>query len=227
VLINPGLFLFTIFYTGLLGVALGAAFAESFKPKIILGIGTISAVLSFLLSFLVVRYILNIDIMAQFMEQINIAAQAYQQLGLSAEVTDQASQQLITILKTTFPTLMLCSGLLIAILNYYFSNNVLSKLNFNYPYQLEAEKLQLSKLFIVLYLLTLFFNNIFFANISILLTFLFSLQGSSVVYYFYKTKDLSKWYLIVGLLFFPVVINLLFLLGLIDIWFDFRNLDDA
>ncbi|MBM7557609.1 DUF2232 domain-containing protein [Halanaerobacter jeridensis] len=227
ILINPGLFLFAIFYTGLLGVSLGAAFDEGFKPKIIIGIGTIAAASSFLLTFFVVQYVLHTNITAQLTEQINIVAQNYKQLGFSAEVTNQVSEQLIRTLKTTFPTLMLCSGLLIAILNYYFSINVLSKLNFNYPYQLKIEKFKLSKLLILGYLLALLFNNIFFDNLYILLTFLFSLQGLAVAYHFYTTKEVSKWYLIVAILFFPLIINLLFFIGIFDLWFDFRNLDDA
>ena len=228
ILINPGLFLFTVFYTGLLGVSFGAAFDEGFKPKIIIGIGTIAAASSFLLTFFVVQYVLHTDITAQLTEQINLVAQNYQQLGFSAEMTKQVSEELIRTLKTTFPTLMLCSGLLIAILNYYFSINVLSKLDFNYPYQLKVEKFRLSKLFILVYLLALLFNtNPFFNNLYILLTFIFSLQGIAVAYYFYTNKEISKWYLIVGILFFPLIINLLFFVGIFDLWFDFRNLDDA
>lgn len=228
ILINPSLFLLTIFYTGLLGVSLGAAFDEHFKPKVIIAIGTITAASSFLLTFIVIQYILETNIIAQLTEQINMVSQNYQQLGFSSEVTNQVSEQLITTLKNTFPTLLLCMGLLIAILNYYFSINILSKLNFSYPYQLKVEKFQVSKLFILGYLLAVLFSaNPFFQNIYILLTFLFSLQGVAVAYYFYTTKKLSKWYLIVGLLFFPLVLNLLFFVGIFDLWFDFRNLDDA
>ena len=228
VLINPSLFLLTIFYTGLLGVSLGAAFDEQFKPKIIIGIGTITAASSFLLLFFVVQYILGTDIIAQLTEQVNMVAQNYQQLGFSSEVTNQVSEQLINTLKNTFPTLILCMGLLIAILNYYFSLNILSKLNFSYPFQLKVEKFHLSKLFIVGYLLAVLFStNPFFQNVNILLTFLFSLQGVAVAYYFYRTNKLSKWYLMIGLLFLPLVLNLLFFVGIFDLWFDFRNLDDA
>ena len=228
ILVNPGLLLFTIFYTGLLGVTLGAAFDEPFPPKIILGIGTLAAASSFLLSFLVVKHILNINITAQLIEQINLVTQSYQELGLSAEMANQVSEELINTLKNTFPTLMLCSGLLIASVNYYFGLNLLSRLEFDYPYKLEIKKFKLSKLVIIPYLLTLFFNtNLFFENLYILLIFLFSLEGLAVAYYFYATKKLSKWYLIVGLLFFPLLVNLLFVLGIIDLWFDFRNLDDA
>ena len=228
ILINASLLLFTIFYTGFLGVALGAAFAEEFKPKTILGIGTIVAASSFLLILFVIQYILHIDFLVQVKEQINLVAQTYQQIGVSNEVINQVSEQLLDTLTTTFPALMLSSGLLIAGLNYYFGIKVLTKLEFDYPYQLKAKEFKLSKIFIVIYLVSIFLSNYaVFENIYFLTIFLLFLEGAAVVYHYYLNDKISKLYLIVGLILFPIVLNLLFFVGLADLWFDFRNLDDA
>jgi uncharacterized protein YybS (DUF2232 family) len=231
ILINPGLFLFAIFYTGLLGVSLGSAFEEQFKPKIILGIGTIATAVAFSLNLFVIKYILHIDIIAQLEEQMKLVTATYQELGFSQEVISQVSEQLMRTLQTTFPVLILSSGLLIAGINYYVSTKVLARLDVDYPYQLQFEKFKIAKVFAIIYLVAIIFSanspNPVLENIYLLITFLFSLQGVAVIYHYYLAEQVKKIYLIVGLIFFPIVVNLLFFVGIFDLWFDFRNLDDA
>ncbi|MGM0501458.1 MAG: DUF2232 domain-containing protein [Bacillota bacterium] len=228
ILINPGFLLFAFFYTGLLGVTIGAAFDDGFKPKAILAVGTIAASVAFSLNFFVVKYILDINILEQLEKQITIATQSYEQLGFSSEAMNQISVQLIDTLKITFPTLILCSGLLIALINYYFTTKVLTKLEFDYPYQLEVEKFKLHRFLLPVYLLAVFLStNPIFHNLYMLITFLFFLEGLSVVYYYYLNKNISKLYFILAALLLPLAINFLFFVGIIDLWFDFRNLDDA
>ena len=201
---------------------------QQFKPEIILGIGTIATAAAFSLNLFVINYILHIDIIAQLEEQMKLVTATYQQLGVSSDVLNQVSQQLIATLETTFPTLILCSGLLIAGVNYYVSTKVLTTLDFDYPYQLEVEKFRLTKIFIFVYLVAILFSaNPILENIYILSTFLFSLQGVAVVYHYYLEEQLTKIHLILGVILFPIVVNLLFFVGVFDLWFDFRNLEDV
>ncbi|GAB6137170.1 DUF2232 domain-containing protein [Halanaerobaculum tunisiense] len=225
--INPALLFLTVFYTGLVGVAIGAAFEEGFSPKLILTVGTIAVVISLVINLLVVTYMLEIDIVQQIKSVLDLVAKFYQEIDISEEVLATIKKQFLTLLTTTYPTLFLCSGLLVATSNYYLSSKVLNRFaEFDYPPLFSLEEVKLPRFTLLFYFFAVYFNQHFiWMNIYVLVSFLLSVEGLAVAYYYFLANKLNRLTILVGVIFFPLTIQLLFLVGLADVIFDFRGLN--
>ncbi|GAB6099637.1 hypothetical protein JCM16358_15160 [Halanaerocella petrolearia] len=226
-LANPSLIFLTIFYTGLVGVFMGAAFEEKFSAGLILTVGTIGVIISFTVSLLIGSYIFNIDLLGQVKEAFELGANIYSELGISNQALKEVTTQVINLLKQTYPVLLLCSSLLVAIVNYYFSVKVLNRFSeFDYPPLFLLEEIKLPKAILIIYFLAAYFSQqLIWMNIYILTTFMLLLEGVAVAYYYLLAGKLNKLMIIIGILFFPLTTQALFLVGLADILFDFRTLN--
>ncbi|AGB42478.1 putative membrane protein [Halobacteroides halobius DSM 5150] len=226
ILINPSLLLLSIFYTGLIGVSMGAAFEEEFSAKLILAVGSIAVIVSFIVSLFVGTYIFNIDILKQLEAGFDLGIGVYQQLGISGETVKELGAQIVTLIKETYPALFLSSGVLVAIVNYYFSAKVLNRFSeYSYPPLLSLEKMRLSKYIAFLYILSIIFNQqIVWKNIYIIANFLVLLEGVAVIYYYILEGRINKLIIILAIIFFPITMQMLLFVGLADILFDFRRL---
>lgn len=223
-LLGPEFMLLSLFFSGLIGVAMGAAFEEEFSPQVVIVIGTVAVLVSFALNLAITIYMFEIDILQQLTSSLNFSGQIYNQLGISQGTVDQIVGELFNLIKNTYLVLFLCGGLLTSSLNYYFSVKVLAKIgDFDYPGLDFLQSFKLPRIIVIIYLVSFFFSGVVWQNIYILGTFLLMSEGGLVVIYF--QDKINNFLLLLGVLFLPVLLQVLLFVGLADVWFDFRKLE--
>jgi uncharacterized protein YybS (DUF2232 family) len=224
-LVHPVFLLFVVFFSGLVGISMGAAFEEKFSPKLILLIGSLAAFSSFVINLGVSTYILDFEVLTELSGALEEAIGTYQELGLSAEVTNQLITEVVDLIETTYLTLFLSVGMVIGGLNYYFAAKLINReQGYDYPPLFFLVKFKLPRLVGLLFVISLFFSGGLGQNVNILVTFLLVVEGGAVVYHYFKEKRLNKLVLAAGILFFPLAVQILLFLGFADVWFDFRQL---
>ncbi|WP_408955327.1 DUF2232 domain-containing protein [Natroniella sp. ANB-PHB2] len=231
-LINPMMFLVVILNIGLIGISMGAAFEERFSSVTILLIGVIAGAFSMLLSLAISVYILEVDIVVQLEESLQLSLDLYREIGLPAEVilhSEQLFEQVLELIKTTYPAIFLSVGALIAGINYYFSYTIMSRLDIQLPAKFSVQEIKFPKIIVIFYVISIIFNHLaVWQNIYVIATFLLLLEGVAVAYYYFLQWNLNQGlavFLIFTLVFFPLFNPILLLIGILDLWFDFRNLD--
>nr|WP_282580130.1 DUF2232 domain-containing protein [Natroniella sulfidigena] len=231
-LINPMMFLIVILNTGLIGISMGAAFEERFSSVVILVVGVVAGAFSLLLSLGISIYILEVDVVAQLDHSLQLSLELYRQFGLPTEVILQAEElfkEVIELIKATYPALFLTAGVIISSVNYYFSYTILDRLDLQLPAKFSVREIKFPKIMIVIYIISIIFNHsIIWQNIYVITTFLLLLEGVAVCYYYFMQWGLNQGLamgLIFFLIFFPLFNPALLLIGILDLWFDFRNLD--
>lgn len=223
-LLGPEFLLLSLFFSGLIGVAMGAAFEEEFAPQIVIAIGTAAVLISFILNLAITVYMFEIDILKQLTSSLNFSGELYRQLGISQAAVDQIISELFKLIKNTYLVLFLCGGLLTSSLNYYFSVKVLDKIGkFDYPGLGFLQSFKLPRIIVIIYLVSFFFSGVIWQNIYILGTFLLMSEGGIVVIYF--QDKINNLLLLLGVLFLPVFLQVVLFVGIADVLFDFRKLE--
>lgn len=223
-LFGPEFLLLSLFFSGLIGVAMGAAFEEGFSPQVVMVVGTVAVLVSFALNLAITVYIFEVDILNQLTSSLNFSGELYRQLGISQETVDQVVSELFKLIKNTYLVLFLCGGLLTASFNYHFSVKVLDKIgDFDYPGLDFLQSFKLPRILIIIYLISFFFSGVIWQNIYILGTFLLMSEGGVVVIYF--QNKINNFLLLLGVLFLPVFLQVLLFVGIADVLFDFRKLE--
>nr|WP_282706876.1 DUF2232 domain-containing protein [Natroniella acetigena] len=231
-LINPVMFLVVVLNIGLIGISMGAAFEDGFSSVTILLIGIIAGAFSLLLSLMISIYILEVDVIVQLEQSLQISLDLYREIGLPAEVILQAEElfeQIIELITATYPALFLSAGAVIAGVNYYFSYTIMDRLDVQLPARFSVQEIKFPKIIVIFYIISIIFNHsVIWQNIYVIITFLLLLEGIAVCYYYFMQWDLNQGLavvLIFTLIFFPLFNPLLLLIGILDLWFDFRKLD--
>jgi len=152
--------------------------------------------------------------------------------NLSGELDQQSVEQIIStqfnLIRMIFPSLLVISATITGILNYYVSAWYLRRRGLNIELYKPVSRWYLPRwvvsiLIVVSLLLT---SNPVFININIFMFFLAFLQGFAVLMYFLSKKNSSiliKSFLIFLIFVFPPIPIILILLGLLDMWFNFRK----
>lgn len=227
-LINGMLFgtvmgLMTVIGFGMVGFILGNIIKEKLSPLKTLTAAIIIVIISQALIFYVSSLMMNIDYQ-------NILQQTAQNFGgnLDQESVENIISAQINIIKMIFPSLLAISATITGILNYYVSvwylkrkglklKTYKSLKNWYFP------RFSVSILIIVSLLLN---SNLIFLNLNIYMFFSAFLQGFAVLMYFLAQKNSSffiKAFIVFLIFIFPPVPIVLILLGLLDMWFNFRK----
>jgi uncharacterized protein YybS (DUF2232 family) len=130
-----------------------------------------------------------------------------------------------------FPALLGISATITAIFNYYISAWYLRRRGLNIEIYKPFNRWYLPRWIVsILIILSLLMrSNTIFLNINIYLFFLSFLQGFSVLMYYLSAKSSSfllKAFVVFLIFLFPPVPIVLILLGLLDMWFNFRKQDE-
>lgn len=225
-LINAFLFgtimgLMTIIGFGFVGFIIGNVIKEGISPFKTLIISLIAVTISQLLIFYISSGMLNLDYQT-------LLQQAVQNLSGEEQALEQIISAQINLIKKIFPALLLISATITGFLNYYVSLWYLIKKGLNIESYKSINKWYLPRwtVSIILIISILFTSNIVLLNINIYMFFLAFLQGFAVLMYFLSKKSRSiliKSFIIFLILIFPPVPMLLILLGILDMWFNFRK----
>ena len=220
---GPVMGLMTIIGFGLVGFVIGNVIKEGLSPLKTLITAVVTVIISQALIFYVSSGMLNLNYQALLQQAIDT---------LSGEINQQSVEQLISaqmnLIKMIFPALLAVSATITGILNYYVSAWYLRRRGLNIELYKSISNWYLPRwivsiLIVISLLLT---SNEIFLNINIYLFFLAFLQGFSVIMYYLSTKGnsfLLKSFLIFLIFIFPPVPIILILLGLLDMWFNFRK----
>ena len=215
--------LMTVIGFGLVGFVIGNVIKEGLSPLKTLITAVITVVISQALIFYVSSGMLNLNYQTLLQQIID---------SLSSEFDQQSVEQLITaqisLIRMIFPALLAVSATVTGILNYYVSAWYLRRRGLNIELYKAVSKWYfprwiVSVLIVISLLMT---SNPIFLNINIFMFFLAFLQGFSVLMYYLSTKSSSfllKSFFIFLIFIFPPVPIILVLLGMIDMWFNFRK----
>ncbi|PUU95048.1 MAG: hypothetical protein CI947_357 [Halanaerobium sp.] len=227
-LINGFLFgtvmgLMTVIGFGLVGFVIGNVIKEGLSPLKTLITAVITVIISQALIFYVSSGMLNLNYQTLLQQAVE---------SLSSEFDQQSVEQLVTaqmsLIRMILPALLAVSATVTGILNYYVSAWYLRRRGLN----IELYKAVSSWYFprwivsILIVISLLLTSNPIFLNINIFMFFLAFLQGFSVLMYYLSTKGnsfLLKSFLIFLIFIFPPVPIILILLGMLDMWFNFRK----
>lgn len=218
--------LITVIGFGLVGFIIGNIIKEGFSPLKTL----IAAVLSVIVSQALVVYVSGsiMDLNYQLLIE-----EAIRNLG--GEFDGQSVEQLVIpqlqFIKLMFPALLGISATITAIFNYYISAWYLRRRGLNIEIYKPFNRWYLPRWIVsILIILSLLMrSNTIFLNINIYLFFLSFLQGFSVLMYYLSAKSSSfllKAFVVFLIFLFPPVPIVLMLLGLLDMWFNFRKQDE-
>jgi uncharacterized protein YybS (DUF2232 family) len=227
-LINGFLFgtvmgLMTIIGFGLVGFVIGNVIKEGLSPLKTLITAVITVIISQALIFYVSSGMMNLNYQTLLQQAIE---------SLSSDLDQQSVEQLInaqiSLIRMIFPALLAVSATVTGILNYYVSAWYLRRRGLN----IELYKAVSSWYFprwivsILIVISLLMTSNPVFLNINIFMFFIAFLQGFAVLMYYLSTKSSSfllKAFLIFLIFIFPPVPIILILLGMLDMWFNFRK----
>lgn len=215
--------LMTVIGFGLVGFIIGNVIKEGFSPLKTLIIAVITVIISQVLIVYVSSTMINLDYQTMLRQAVE---------SIGGDLDQQSIEQLVmsqmNIIKLIFPALVAISATITGILNYYVSAWYLRRRGLNINLYKPINKWYFPRWILSLAIvITLLLNgNIILLNINIYAFFLAFLQGFAVVLNFLGQKS-SSFLLKAAFVFFifilPPVPVVLILLGLLDLWFNFRK----
>ncbi|MBM7624328.1 YybS family protein [Sporohalobacter salinus] len=228
ILINPIMILVVLFGFGLIGVVLGAAFEEKFSPHKLIIIAVIAAIVSTLLMVGINFYLFNFNPTTIF----NQAIEKYQNLGFdqaTLKELEDITRNFKETMQTLFPSLFIIAGAINGLISYYIGLSVLNRLGYEYEYPLSFSEWRFSKYLVFGYLFGIIsINTTIGKNLYLIFSFIFLIQGLAVVAHYLKSFNISdkiQKAILVFLAFLPINQIIVFL-GLLDVWFDYRKLEE-
>mgnify|MGYP006283292771 CR=1 FL=1 len=216
--------LVTVIGFGLVGFIIGNVIKEGFPPLKTL----IAAVLAVILSQALVVYvsgaIMNLNYQLMVEEAIR---------SLGGEIDEQTLEQLVIpqleLIKLMFPALLSISATITGIFNYYISAWYLRRRGLNIELYKPVRRWYMPRWIVSILIVVslLMRSNTIFLNINIYMFFLAFVQGFAVLMYYLSSRNSSfllKAFVVFLIFIFPPVPILLILIGLLDMWFNFRKL---
>jgi len=215
--------LMTIIGFGLVGFVIGNVIKEGLSPLKTLITAVITVIISQALIFYVSSGMLNLNYQTLLQQAVE---------SLSSDFDQQSVEQLInaqmSMIRMIFPALLAISASITGILNYYVSAWYLRRRGLNIELYKAVSSWYFPRWFVSIAIVVslLLTSNSIFLNINIFMFFLAFLQGFAVLMY-YLSKKSSSFLLISFMIFlifiFPPVPIILILIGLLDMWFNFRK----
>lgn len=231
---------------GLVGLAMGGALREGFKPHRILLIGTATSVIALVLMVVVTTLILDINVLESSFEamkrSLEQATQLYDRFGVQEHpfLRADAIDELMRLLRLVLPAALLTTATIMTFVNYWLARLVLNrigaKLPWIRPFRTWRFPWYLAWGYILGQALLLVGRgsadaNIWFVlglNLQILFNYLFLLQGLAIMWFFFEKGNVPKlvrWIAII-FVFNPMFTTLVVWAGVLDTWFNFRKLGE-
>ena len=215
--------LMTIIGFGLVGFVIGNVIKEGLSPLKTLITAVITVIISQALIFYVSSGMLNLNYQTLLQQAVE---------SLSSDFDQQSVEQLInaqmSMIRMIFPALLAISASITGILNYYVSAWYLRRRGLNIELYKAVSSWYFPRWFVSIAIVVslLLTSNSIFLNINIFMFFLAFLQGFAVLMYYLSKKSSSfllKSFMIFLIFIFPPVPIIIILLGLLDLWFNFRK----
>jgi uncharacterized protein YybS (DUF2232 family) len=230
-------------FAGLGGIMIGLAIKQEASPYETWARGTIGFVAGILFAFVFTLLVLQVNVIDVFDQQMDEAMAMTKtiltEIGMDKEVEQQFSimEDQLELYKQMVPFGVVAISILLALLNQWVSYKLLNRLEkkeLRFP---KFRNLRFPTALIWIYLLAVVFSvfqkdpngNILIAaqNIIMLVGLLLIIQGFSFIFFYVHQKNLSKSIpviaIILTVLFAPILITFIRLLGIIDIGFGLRD----
>lgn len=241
--IYTGLLIFLAF--GLISTILTYMINKKYKPQQILIGGAIAAIVATLISIAIIGYVTGIS----FLSQVSTALSESMKLQLDMLREMEFSTYEITMFKdfliaTTdyiiilIPAAIIISSIFVVYINYWMSTAILRRLGQNkveipkfMHFRLPSNAIMGSAVIIAAALLfrymKIFYYETIFINTVVLISFVFFIQGLSVVIFLMNRRKMHK--IVKVILIFLIIVNvplsiIISIIGLLDVVLDFRKL---
>lgn len=243
-LINPIHAFSLVAVFGILGLAIGECMHRKFKPVKSLFWGSIAAFISLMVSLGIGIYVMGIDPIGMFYSNFDVAlveaAKFYREQGMDEAAIKSMMHQfseMLRMMKIVMPGAFVVSAPALALVNYQAARIVLKRLGDNYPGFPSFTHWDLPRWAIIPYgislgLVTYYFKdptNLLYkigANLQVICSFIFILQGIAIIYWFIEKHKKPKWLksVVIGLMFMiSFLAEVVLFVGLFDLLFDFRK----
>lgn len=241
---NPLIAIISIFIPGIVGVAMGELLNRNLRSSLVLGVGTLIAIVSIGIGLFTVFQISGLSIVENIEtilnESFEVQERLYTMSGADEEniaTAKQMLQSLKVMLTMSIPAIIIIMGFILAYINILFSILVLKRIGqqvngfnpFRY-FRLPKSASQGVVIIILLTLLTGYLNivdkEVLTLNLYLLGLLIFGLQGMAVVAYFlryYEVMNIFKVFIFVMLLLTSTGEMVLVLIGVADIFVDIRK----
>ncbi len=221
---NPLLSLVTVAGFGFIGFVMASALLEKFQARRILLMTVAAAVISNLVLASVLILGTPQSLEASLTDLIREAAEPL----IGEELSPMLEMQMRMIVQL-LPSILMISGIVTGILNYYFVHWFLKIKDINVPTYKSVARWHFPAgiVSLVVVLGLLFRGNTIMFNLAALGLFSVFLQGFAAGLYFVRKKTGSRmygWLYIMAVVLIPVFPLLLIVAGLLDIWLDFRKI---
>lgn len=224
-LFSPVMGLLTVAGFGFVGFVMAGAILEKLSAFKVLIMTVLTAVISNFIILAGISFSYEDGILATIQSTL---ADNLIPLLENGEMTAILEAQL-DLISLVIPGMLIISGILTGILNYYlvhwfFDIKKISVKTYNSISYWRFPALILSLGLVIAILLR---NNPVGLNLLVIVIFLLFLQGFGVGLYYVRKKTKSfflNWIYILIVIMIPVIPPLLFLIGLVDLWFDIRKL---
>ena len=225
-LISPLIGLITIIGFGFIGFVIGGCLQEKLSPFKTLISSVLVVLISQSLILLISYQFLGLDY-NYFISEIE---RLLSQSGQFSEFEEIIKLQL-QLIKQIFPALLIISSTVTGIISYYITLWYLNKKEFDFkiftPVRYWHFPRWIVSIGIVISLLFKF-NSILY-NLNIMLFFICLVQGFAVGLYYISKRNGSKIFRLIyflAIFFIPLLPVVLIVLGLVDMWFNIRGLND-
>ncbi len=242
---------FLILQFGGVGIIYGWLFKKQASPGKMIILGSLVAGLSMVLMLIFSSWMMGFDITTidqQLKETVEPSLEMYRQMGLLERMADQgvteqqlkqSMENLVAMFITLIPGVLIMSSIFAAVLNFLVARIIIKRLGYSVPYLPPFRKWQLPWYSIwgfiaglAISLLGDVFSSTAVARIGHNILYIYVpfllISGISVLVYFFKEKIKASWTRVIlvffVVLYWPVAMLMISLIGLFDPFFNWRKL---
>lgn len=225
------------------GIAIGHGLNLKRSPYETLTQGTASLAVAFVITLMFSQVVFDVNFSAEFDEQMNQVMSQSEQIVETLGLGDESGEQInmlkeqMSLIKGLLPFGIVLMSLLYAFITQWLSYKLINRLEQTRLYFPPFRDLMLPSIILWVYLLALIISLfqsepggmvfLITQNISLLTGMLLVIQGVAFIFYFTKKKKLSIGLpiaiMIFAVLFSPIALPLIRILGVIDIGFKLRE----
>lgn len=230
---------------GVLGLVLGTAMQRRVTPVKVVGLGAIALLLSMILLFALSLFVMGINPLESYLslyqDSLESTVNLYRRMGISGDALKQMEDTLaksMAMMRYLLPMAMVVGSLVLAFLNFGLSRLILARLGVNYPGFPPFASWRLPRSTAVGYLAGVLFLVLgdytgqevlkhIGINVQSIFQLVLILHGLAVAWYYMENYGIHKGLRIlitVLTLFIPLFGQILFFIGLFDLFLDFRRL---
>ena len=244
-LLNPLQAFCLVAIFGILGIVLGECLRRNTRPLALLTYGTLAGILALAINFAIAFWIMDINPVAMMFDSFDsslVQLADFQRAHGATEAEIAASiegyTQMIKMMRIIMPGAFLISAPALAFINYWCAKKVLTKLGNRFEPLPPFRELCIPAWCILPYGLSLVAVAYFLqqdpngwpyltsVNVQVVFSFLFMLQGLSLIYWYVHTKNKPKWWAHAAtvLIFVQLISFAILWIGAFDSIADFRKL---